>query len=295
MKIFKPFRELKRIISQFIETEYWYRFRKIPYSYFDDYGSNATSKYIWKHNRARDILTCTWDGEGDIMQMMLLKIEHQFYNLKHYGAQADFYFDSHNIVEHGTREDKLWAFNKIIEENKFENVKPKDRRYNFHHIEDNKISFVLDGKKELVLELDPNAVEPNSYFWYMIEKGKEEIKSISNFNEIEDWVIDTVICNEHTVHIKVEEYKNLSDGLKPYARGNRRTLTQLLHLRHLIKKLYALEDTNDEYMNMWQNEENEDKRQVLLKQSMEKFMEDRKRLYHEIAEFMAEEGRGWWD
>ena len=295
MKIFKPFRELKRIVSQFIETEYWYRFRKIPYSYFDDYGSDATFKYIWKHNRARDILTCTWDGEGDIMQMMLLKIEHQFHNLKHYGVQADFYFDSYNIVEHGTREDKLWAFNKIIEENKFENVKPKDRRYNFHHIEDNKISFVLDGKKELVLELDPNAVEPNSYFWYIAEKGKEEIKRISNFNEIEDWVIDTVICNEHTVHIKVEEYKNLSDGLKPYARGNRRTLTQLLHLRHLIKKLYALEDTNDEYMNMWQNEENEDKRQVLLKQSMEKFMEDRKRLYHEIAEFMAEEGRGWWD
>lgn len=295
MKIFKPFRELKRIISQFIETEYWYRFRKIPYSYFDDYGSDATFKYIWKHNRARDILTCTWDGEGDIMQMMLLKIEHQFHNLKHYGVQADFYFDSHNIVEHGTREDKLWAFNKIIEENKFENVKPKDRKYNFHHIDDNKISFVLDGKKELVLELDPNAVEPNSYFWYMTEKGKEEIKRISNCNEIEDWVIDTVICNEHTVHIKVEEYKNLSDGLKPYARGNRRTLTQLLHLRHMIKKLYALEDTNDEYMNMWQNEENEDKRQVLLKQSMEKFMEDRKRLYHEIAEFMAEEGRGWWD
>ena len=295
MKIFKPFRELKRIISQFIETEYWYRFRKIPYSYFDDYGSDATFKYIWKHNRARDILTCTWDGEGDIMQMMLLKIEHQFHNLKHYGVQADFYFDSYNIVEHGTREDKLWAFNKIIEENKFENVKPKDRRYNFHHIEDNKISFVLDGKKELVLELDPNAVEPNSYFWYIAEKGKEEIKRISNCNEIEDWVINDVISNEHTVHIKVEEYKNLSDGLKPYARGNRRTLTQLLHLRHLIKKLYALEDTNDEYMNMWQNEENEDKRQVLLKQSMEKFMEDRKRLYHEIAEFMAEEGRGWWD
>lgn len=295
MKIFKPFRELKRIISQFIETEYWYRFRKIPYSYFDDYGSNATSKYIWKHNRARDILTCTWDGEGDILQMMLLKIEHQYHNLKHYGVQADFYFDSHNIVEHGTREDKLWAFNKIIEENKFENVKPKDRKYNFHHIDDNKISFVLDGKKELVLELDPNAVEPNSYFWYMTEKGKEEIKSISNCNEIEDWFINDVIYNEHTVHIKVEEYKNLSDGLKPYARGNRRTLTQLLHLRHMIKKLYALEDTNDEYMNMWQNEEDEDKRQLLLKQSMEKFMEDRKRLYHEIAEFMAEEGRGWWD
>ena len=295
MEIFKPFRELKRIISQFIETEYWYRFRKIPCRYFDDYGSDATYKYIWKNNRAGDVLNCTWDGEGDIMQMMLLKIEHQYHNLKHYAAQADFYFDSHNIVEHGTKEDKIWAFNKIIESNKFENVKPKNRKYNPHYVEDNKISFFLNGKKELILELVPESVNGNYYFWYIAEKGKKEIQVISNHNKIEDWIIDAVVRNEHTVHIKVEEYKDISDGLKPYARGNRRTLTQLLHLRHLIKKLYALEDTNDEYMNMWQNEKDEDKRLMLFKQSNKKFMKDRKRLYHEIAEFMAEEGRGWWD
>ena len=295
MGIFKPFEKLKRVISNFIETEYWYRFRKVPYCYFDDYGSNATYKYIWKHNRAIDTLNCTWDGEGDIMQMMLLKIEHQYHNLKHYAAQADFYLDSHNIVEHGTKEDKIWAFNKIIESNKFENVKPKNRKYNLHYIGDNKISFFLEGDKNLVLELDPESVDGKYYHWYIKEKGKEEVQIISNHSKIEDWIIDDVVCNEHTVAVKVEEYKNLSDGLKPYVRGNRRTLTQLLHLRHLIKKLYALEDTNDEYMNMWKNEEDEDKRQVLFKQSNEKFKEDRKRLYHEIAEFMAEEGRGWWD
>ena len=293
--MFKSFKELKRIISQFIETEYCYRFRKIPYRYFDDYGSDATYKYIWKNNRAGDVLNCTWDGEGDIMQMMLLKIEHQYHNLKYYAAQADFYFDSHNIVEHGTKEDKIWAFNKIIESNKFENVKPKNRKYNPHYVEDNKISFFLNGKKELILELVPESLDGNYYFWYIAEKGKKEIQVISNHNKIEDWVIDAVVRNEHTVHIKVEEYKDISDGLKPYARGNRRTLTQLLHLRHLIKKLYALEDTNDEYMNMWQNEKDEDKRLMLFKQSNKKFMKDRKRLYHEIAEFMAEEGRGWWD
>ena len=166
---------------------------------------------------------------------------------------------------------------------------------NFHYVEDNKISFFLNGKKELILELVPESLDGNYYFWYITEKGKKEIQVISNHNKIEDWIIDTVVRNEHTVHIKVEEYKDISDGLKPYARGNRRTLTQLLHLRHLIKKLYALEDTNDEYMNMWQNEKDEDKRLMLFKQSNKKFMKDRKRLYHEIAEFMAEEGRSWWD
>ena len=34
MGIFKPFEKLKRVISNFIETEYWYRFRKVPYCYF---------------------------------------------------------------------------------------------------------------------------------------------------------------------------------------------------------------------------------------------------------------------
>ena len=30
------FRKIKRIISQFIETEYWYRFRKLPSYWYDD-------------------------------------------------------------------------------------------------------------------------------------------------------------------------------------------------------------------------------------------------------------------
>ena len=80
IKILKPFRELKRVIAQFFETEYWYRFRKTPHYYLND----ETQKYepsIYD-KRARDTLTCTWNGDSDILQMALLKTEHMFHNLK---------------------------------------------------------------------------------------------------------------------------------------------------------------------------------------------------------------------
>jgi len=32
----KLFRKIKRVISQFIETEYWYRFRRLPSFWYDD-------------------------------------------------------------------------------------------------------------------------------------------------------------------------------------------------------------------------------------------------------------------
>ena len=294
MSVLKPFYELKRIISQFFETEYWYRFRRIPYKYYDDFGKNPTYKYIWNKVPARDHLTCTWDGEGDIINIMLLKIEHQFHNLKRYGVHRDFYFNSWDIIENGTKEDKLWAFNKIIEENKHKNVKPKDRKYNLN-IDGNKINFYIGDGKRLVLELDPESIDNNYYYWYIEEKGKEEIQVIPNRNNVEDWIVEGVIYNYHTVDIDVKEFKNISDGLKPFARGNRRTLTDLLHLRHMLNKLYNLDDTNDKYTNMWENEKDDDKRQTLLRQAGEQYMADRKRLYHEIAEFMAEKGRGWWD
>ena len=73
------FKEIKRIISQFIETEYWYRFRKFPGFWYDD-EENIYSP-LKETIPARNWLTCTWDGENDILNIMQLKIEHMFWNL----------------------------------------------------------------------------------------------------------------------------------------------------------------------------------------------------------------------
>ena len=89
------FKEIKRIISQFIETEYWYRFRRLPSYWYDD-EENIYSP-LKEKIPARDWLTRTWGGENDILDIMRLKIEHMFWNLKKHGAQAYFYLDSGNL------------------------------------------------------------------------------------------------------------------------------------------------------------------------------------------------------
>ena len=48
------FKEIKRITSQFIETEYWYRFRKLPNYWYDD-EQNIYSP-LKKKIPARDLL-----------------------------------------------------------------------------------------------------------------------------------------------------------------------------------------------------------------------------------------------
>ena len=53
-----------------------------------------------------------------------------------------------------------------------------------------------------MLELDPESVDGKYYHWYIKEKGKEEVQIISNHSKIEDWIIDDVVCNEHTVAVK---------------------------------------------------------------------------------------------
>jgi hypothetical protein len=99
----------------------------------------------------------------------------------------------------------------------------------------------------------------------------------------------------YSITVQVTEYKELSDALKSHVRGNRRTLTQLLHLRHLVKRLYCLEDTDDKYVNMWKDIQDEDLQHEKLIEAEKLYESDRRKLYLEIAEFMAEHGRGWWD
>ena len=70
------FRELGRIISQFFETEYFYRFR-----------------FINKNTRALSYLNSTWEGTTDIFRIMLVKVEHMFYNIKNHNDIAPMYIE----------------------------------------------------------------------------------------------------------------------------------------------------------------------------------------------------------
>jgi hypothetical protein len=300
-----PIRELKRIISQFFETEYWYRWRKWDYYYFDD----EIGKYV-KNGKcvARDYLTCTWDGEGDILGMMRLKIEHMYYNLKKYGNQADFYLDSYNVLEKGTENDKALCLSWIL--NEYDLKKEEDlchyvtrREFgngNFANL------FPYKYEENCTKYLAHEYVKGKPDHWSLVTKEKDEGYI---YKELNDEIVDNINVNTaegkeiaegiirefHSVNVPVIEYNKLSKELKPCVRGLRRVLTELLYCRHLVKKLYEIDDTNDKYFNMWKDIEDEELRSQKLRESMELYKKDRYELYHRLADLMAEHGRGWWD
>lgn len=293
------FKKIKRRIFQWVETEYWYRFRKISFFWFDD----ETNKYVERKKRARELTTITWDGDKDILGMMLLKIDHMFYNLKHYAAQADFYFDSHNILEHGTLDDKIWAFHKILQEYEWDSSKKnkdwQNSQYNYvlddgthenrfvygYDTNDNPLYYVRHWNTDRTIE----------YFY----GHKNHLLPLNKGLDVQDktclTIIEGVIKHVYSVNIPVTEYYKLSAGLKPYARGNRRTLTDLLHLRHMVKKLYIMEDTDDKYFNMWNKVKDPDEQHEQLTKAEKLYDQDRQDLYRSIADYMASNGRGWWD
>lgn len=293
------FRTIKRHISQFVETEYWYRFRKVSFFWFDD----ETNKYVERKERARELTTITWDGDKDILGMMLLKIDHMFYNLKHWAAQANFYFDSHNILEHGTLDDKIWAFHEILKEYEWSSsTKNKDwqnSQFNFvldDGVHENRFVYGYDADgNPLYYVRRWNTDRTVEYFYGHKNHLNVLNKGLDVQNKTCLGIIEGVINYVYSVNIPVTEYHKLSAGLKPYARGNRRTLTDLLHLRHMVKKLYLMEDTDDKYFKMWDKIKDPDEQHEQLIKAEKLYDQDRQDLYRSIADHMATNGRGWWD
>lgn len=292
------FGKIKRHISQFFETEYWYRFRKISFFWFDD----ETNKYVERKESARDLTTITWDGENDILGMMLLKIDHMYYNLKRWSAQAYFYLDSFRILDSGTADDKLWAFRELMKEYAWDkSAKDKDwenRMVNYaleNGVHENRFLYGYDGDHQLYYVRRWNKDGKISYFYGPDGNLTPLGEGLEESGELSKSVVEGVIKHAYSVHVPVTEYRFLSDGLKKHVRGSRRVLTDLLALRHTVKKLYLLEDTNDKYFNMWSKIEDPDERQKKLLEARRLYEKDRKDLYRKMADFMAENGEGWWD
>ena len=377
MKITKPFRELKRIISQFFETEYWYRFRKTPHYYLnDDTQKYEPSKY---DKRARDILTCTWNGDSDILQMALLKTEHMFYNLKKCSYHQYFYVDSFRFFEDGaTDSDRVlfarqvldnyekspkkyeycWNFNRkeFFSDRKLsKTVSKKTRKYNkyvgfenswwignedvdksisdselahyylYHHdmfdgwgwqttwgikrTFDEQIppSEIPEKRKQYYLNLDDPDLGHEEAPQYRVKKTEDvtyfpscytwkDIQKIVDDKGIKIDVLKSFLTGAQTMLVDdMKVYAKLSPYIKSKARGLRRNLVELLHFRHMLKKLIYMSDTDDKYYQMWDSVKDPDEKSKKLYEAEELYRQDRKNLYHEIAEYMAENGDSWWD
>ena len=292
MKHKNIFRIIKRYVAQFIETEYWYRFRRHGYFIFDE----DEGKFVNLPWYSYETLNSTWNGDGDILSSMLLKIEHQYHNLKHHGTTVNCYIESYNVTEIGTVGDKILCFDCAMKE--YDLAKEKDLSIYVKRDGNKNLFFIeFDNKDKKYLAHEYIDGKPAS--WYIATKKEDEdnysyeefdINDIGNHLDI----IDKILMNVYTINIPVEKIANLSLLLKEKIRGRRLILKQLLHLRSMIKRLSKIKDTDDRYCGFLDIEDEEERIKELMK-ARELYKKDRRELYIKIAEFMAEYGDDWWD
>lgn len=334
-------------LRNYIKTEYWYRFRKIRNLYLDE----CEGKYIENTCRAKDYLKFWWGGENDILNIMLLKIEQMFFELKKNSFHSYFYVDSFNFFEEGaTESDRLIFFHQIIDDcernpnkykdyfffnrteyysdKKFESTVTKEDRkhknycgfenrwwigneetddkevstsglvhYYFYHCrqydgeqfqEHWGISKTFDRKnKEIKTEIV--LVIPPFYSPKDIQKILDDKGIKINFYEGLFYGVQTMDVSDMKI------FSEMSPYIKSVARGNRKTLKELLNLRHKIKKINSLQETDDKYFLMWKDIEDTKERRKAIKSAQDLYIADRKKIYEEIFTLMANQGDTWWD
>lgn len=317
-------KDIKRIISQFFETEYWYRFRSLTSLWYDD----EDQKYYKcsSLNKARDIITSTWEGENDILNIMILKIDQMFWSLKKYGVEKNYYIYENDIFKHRTEEDKkiilTGALKETLTNDKkiwlFSGETPKsvNGKCDFYIKYDN-VNFEIvvycniykNGKqkkyevgKEIVLQ-EYEMSDTDNVGDFVVSKLDSIFYAINVFVEAENMPpIEITNLGEYLI-TKLDTYLyygfpmkdvcRLSKELRQQAVGNFVKCKDLLHLRRLIKNILKIDDLNPKY-NTWQNYKGEEKKKK-LKECNELYMSDRKEAYRRMADFMAEKGLRWWD
>lgn len=317
-------KDIKRTISQFFETEYWYRFRKFTSFWYDE----EENKYIKSSfpKKTNDIIVSTWNGEGDILEFMLLKVDHMFWNLKKYGVEKNYYIYEDAIFKHGTEEDKKIILTGVLKETLIdgkkiwlfsgETTKSVNGKCDFYIKYDN-VNFELvvycntykngkkkkyDVDKEIVLQ-KYELSDTDNIGDFTASKLDSILYAITTFMEAENMPsVEITNLGEHLItkldtclyyDFPMKDVCRLSKELRQYAVGNFVKCKDLLHLRRLIKNILRIDNSSDKY-NTWQNYKGEEKKKK-LKECDKLYMSDRKEAYKRMADFMAERGLRWWD
>lgn len=281
------FRKIKIEVEHAIERAYWYGWRRPAFFRYDE----DEKKYYQDKRRARDVLTRTWEGDLDMLDALDLKVCHLFHNLKKYGHEVWYYVDSGACVESEKALD--WAFRKLahlaLEKKEpvscflFENKKKEgkivvtirkdDESSRCWYLVLNTIFdkyTVLDAEnKERIVE-GKNAAE--TLFNAILLAHDGDYEKAKNYAKV-------LVSYQQSFYIDVEDIKSLPQSLKDAARGPRRHLHEIAQVHHLIKKI----------------KEHDEKSWNVDMSSWQEYLEERKVLYHRLAEIMATRGSYWWD
>ena len=168
-------------------------------------------------------------------------------------------------------------------------------------------SEIPEKKKQYYLNLDEPDLGHEEAPQYRVKKTEDvtyfpscytwkDIQKLIDDKGIKIEVLKSFLTGAQTMLIDdMKVYAKLSPYIKSKARGLRRNLVELLHFRHMLKKLIYMSDTDDKYYQMWDSVKDPDEKSKKLNEAEELYRQDRKNLYHEIAEYMAENGDSWWD
>lgn len=263
-------KELKRIIVQFVETEYWYRFRKNK-----AYGRNAS------------LLSDSWGGSSTLIKWQILKIEHTYHSIRKHSTRTLCYIDSSTFLDKCNENDKKLVINYIQEEALTDKV--------FHWL-DGPFYYTFENKWAIHKSDGKNSFKVEFNSWNEMASWADE-----NIANEECSFTDIVIKNAISIDINPSDLYKFSDKVRNSLRGRRQTLHNLAKYRKLLRKLDSLDFPYDEPWDSKLDDIYEDfkddsyLRRKALDDLSEEFKSYRMSILNEIAQFWNEKCDQMWD
>ena len=307
------FRKIKRVISQFIETEYFYRFRKRK----DYYYNNSF------------IMADTWNGSSTLIEWQLMKVEHMYVNLRKYGNEAKCYIDSSDFLKYANSSDKALAISKLIDEMKKEDNQKLYIGNDYFLGYDKSVNSYIIYKRSVDKVIPASELKhPNSRLEYIDGKFNfipcdetvykfENIRNCPFYSDAingllmlddhpfkdKDEVENNIINYSQAIHFEVTDLASISKDVKMHLRGQRQKLHNIWRYRFLLKKLLNLDFSDgvwfaktDEIHQMYEYGTITEKEKFILYQKCwDEFLEYRKSILDEITKLWNETSDLWWD
>ena len=261
----------------------------------DKYKEDSTNTNL-------DTLYSWWNADVSILETLEKKLTQIFFNLKKFNNTCYCYLNYKDLVMFGTEEDKIWYKNKLAKSiENFEDFTINNDKICSQHF----VYFVEDGFYKLEHCFDKIKFEQKWVLSSFINKEKKIIGTSYKFsfeevlNDFKEFDLSLPRTPDSIINVSEKDYPLISKELKECLDGKRENLKIILKLRKIIKKLINL---NEDDFNYWYDFENntvkpeyvdtvEDER----KKAYLLYKEERKKLYNDFANLMAEKGELFWD
>lgn len=260
----KLFSEITRIIDQFFETEYYFRFRKERHS---------SVRNLWALND-------TWSGGLSMLGFMDIKCRQMYHSIRKHSYHSRRMIDGYALLDKSiSYEEKLPFIKRSI--NEF--LESEHTRYFIGNITDKKSDSKI-GSYYLIKDLNKVRVR---YYIEKIVEGKttkvianwetldtkeeqvyrdETVKTSDLIDANPDTIIEAIIkfCGNKDLdiakaflsfeafEIKPEEYISLPSSVKALVRGTATILHEIWTFRKLLNKYTELSDDSECYTERWQ-------------------------------------------